>query len=150
MNARRVRIAIIALLAIGAGALREFMFLNLYYQIDFVQHDRMVSYAHSMFQGWTQGMDLAALIRLKWVLSVGFAAGMLGLAIVLARLRFGDHRYTRTLIFGYVGLGLLALALHVAGGAAALAGMKLLHALQYPVVLILIWAGSLLPRTGRA
>ncbi|MDX9751365.1 MAG: hypothetical protein RBT71_09830, partial [Flavobacteriales bacterium] len=81
MNRRRAAILGIALTAIGAGALREFMFLNLYYQIDFTAHGRPVSYAHSLFQGWTQGMGLGALTTLKWALSIAFAGVMLALAI---------------------------------------------------------------------
>lgn len=144
MNRHRAGILLIALIAIGVGAVREFLFLNLYYQVDFLEHHRPFSYAHSLFQGWTAGLGLPALGVLKWLFSIAFMAIMLALAIALARMLTGDHRYTRTLLLGYIALATMALGLHLIGPPLAQVGMKLLHALQYPVVLLLIWAASAL------
>ena len=144
MNRRHAAIALIVILAIAAGALREFLFLNLYYQIDHLAHHRTVSYAHSLFQRWTTDLDLRTLGVLKWVFSLAFLLIMLGFAIALARALTGDHRYRRALIAGYFCVALLALAAYLAGPPWAPVGTKLLHALQYPVVLFLVWAASTL------
>ena len=145
------RSAILGLLLVGVllGAVREFLFLNLNYQIDFVAHGRAFSYAHSLFRSWVAGFDLQALLVLKWSLALAFSGAMLGLAIVLAKLLTGDHRYARALVLGYVFFGLLALLLHgMAGSVPALeaVSVKVLHSLQYPVVLFLLWAASMLQR----
>src|SRR5690606_13036904 len=120
---------------------------------DFLAHERSVSYAHSKFRAVVQGMDLTDLLLAKWMLSIGFAAVMLVLAIVLARLLFGDGRYDRLLVIGYVLIGTGALVAHLLagehGGFRAIA-VKLLHALQYPVVLLFIWAGAMLNDHRRA
>jgi len=145
------RPAILALLLVGVllGAAREFIFLNLNYQIDFVAHGRALSYAHSLFRSRVEGFDLQALLVLKWSMALVFSAAMLGLVIALARVLVGDHRHARALVLGYVFLGLLALLFHgMAGSVPALevVSVKILHALQYPVVLFLLWAGSMLQR----
>ena len=98
-------------------------------------------------------MDLADLLVAKWVLSILFAAFMLGLAILLARLLFGNGRYDKPLVIGYVLIGTAALVAHLlAGGNGAFRAIsvKLLHALQYPVVLLFIWAGAMLNDHRRA
>jgi len=149
MNARRLGIAGILAVAVSLGAVREFLFHNLNYQIDFVRHHREVSYAHSLFRRWTGNMDLDGLILLKWSLALAMVALMLGLCIALARVLFGDHRYRVPLVAGFGATGGLALVLHLlAPMAPPLEGVsiKLLHLLQYPVVLFLVWAASLLPR----
>jgi hypothetical protein len=145
---------ILGLFALGVllGALREFLFLNLNYQIDFAAHKRQVSYAHSMFRGWVEGMDLGALLLLKWVLALCFVAAMLLLALALARLLFGDHRYRPAILIAFGAIGGLALVLHLLGGHLPQArpmSVKLLHTLQYPVLLFFIWAASFLGRARR-
>lgn len=148
---RSRRTAILALLLVGVllGAVREFLFLNLNYQIDFVAHGRAFSYAHSLFRAWVEGYDLRALVVLKWTMALAFSGAMLMLAIVLARVLAGDHRHARSLVVGYILFGLLALLLHgMAYSVPALdaVSVKVLHGLQYPVVLFLLWAGSMLQR----
>jgi hypothetical protein len=149
MTRRRIGILLILAIAVALGAVRDFLLVNLNYQIDFVAHGRAFSYAHSLFRGWVAGFDLQALLMLKWCLALAFSGAMLGLAIVLARLVAGDHRHARALFLGYVSFGLLALLLHgMAGPVPALeaVSVKVLHGLQYPVVLFLLWAGSMLQR----
>ena len=153
MNRRTAGMLAILLIAVVLGAVREFIFHNLNYQIDFLAHERSASYAHSKFRAAVQGMDLADLLVAKWVLSILFAAFMLGLAILLARLLFGNGRYDKPLVIGYVLIGTAALVAHLlAGGNGAFRAIsvKLLHALQYPVVLLLIWAGAMLNDHRRA
>ncbi len=135
--------------AVGIGAVREFLTVNLNYQLDFVANERAFSYAHSSFRAWSNGWSLPALNALKWALALLFILINLGLAVLLARIRFGDHRYRMALLFGFSIVGAMALLAHWA--AASVTGMatlsiKLLHALQYPVVLLLIWAASWIPR----
>ena len=150
MPFRRSAILMLLLVGVLLGAGREFLFLNLNYQIDFVAHGRAFSYAHSLFRGWVQGFDLQALLILKWTLALAFSGAMLALSIALARVLAGDHRHARALVLGFAFFGLLALLLHgLAGMVPALEGVsvKVLHALQYPVVLFLLWAGSMIRRT---
>ena len=152
MNASAMRKLFIGALVLGAvslGALREFLFLNLNYQLDAVAHNRVISYAHSMFQAWVEGWDLPALLRLKWILALLFVALMALGAILLARVLWGDQRYRRIILFAFGAVGALALlmnalaALHPAFGAISI---KLLHSLQYPVLLFFVWAAAILQR----
>jgi hypothetical protein len=147
MKRQRVLLGTILLVAVCMGAVREFLFLNLNYSIDHVANQRAFSYAHSAFQAQVDGLSLAALLRLKWVLAMFFVALMAGLSIATARLLFGDHRYWSMILVGFAAIGTLALLLHTASGTIpALEGIsiKLLHLLQYPVLLFFIWAGAVL------
>lgn len=146
---RGLAAAAILAVAVAIGALREFLFLNLNYQLDAVARNRPISYAHSMFQGWVDGWDLPALLRLKWVLALLFASAMALACVLLARVLLGDHRYRRSLLFAYAIAGAVALLLHALSDmhpAFGNIGVKLLHALQYPVVLFFVWAGAVLKR----
>ncbi len=152
MMGRRTGIVVIFAVAVLLGALREFLFLNLNYQLDFLANHRRVSYAHSLFRGWVAGMDHGQLLVLKWALALLFVLAMLVLAILLARLLFGDHRYRKAIITGFGAIGGTALLLYLVAPGRTVPGaiaVKLLHTLQYPVVLFFIWAGSLL-RPGRS
>ncbi len=152
MNRRLLLLLAIVLVAVMLGAVREFLFINLNYQIDHLANRRPVSYAHSMFQRWVAGADLSELIWLKWLLSLLFMAIMLGLGILLSRSLFGDHRYAGALAIAYALLGLLALLFHwISGGTGPWynISIKLLHALQYPVLLVFIWGGAQLARHRR-
>ena len=148
---RRLALGLLITAAVALGSLREFLFVNLNYQIDHVERATDFSYAHTLFQGWVQGWELTTLLLAKWALALGFIGTMLGLAIGLARLLAGDHRHARALALGYAAAGGLALLLH---GAAPwmppleAASVKLLHMLQYPVVLFFIWAGWTLRRAA--
>lgn len=138
--------------AVGFGALREFLFLNLNYQLDAVARQRPISYAHSMFQGWVEGWDLDALLRLKWLLAMAFIVLMALAAVLLARVLFGDHRHRTAIVVGFALSSLVALALHALGTlhpAFPLVAIKVLHALQYPVVLLFIWAAHRLAAQPR-
>ena len=142
-------IALFALAGIALGALREFLFVNLNYQLDHVERATEFSYAHSIFQRWTMGWDLNDLTRLKWTLALLFIAVMLGLALLLARLLTGDHRYTPGIVLGYLSAGAVALLFHaLARTTPAFEGtsVKVLHMLQYPVVLFFVWAAWTLRR----
>jgi len=131
---RRWGIAGLVTLAVGLGALREFLFVNLNYQLDHVARGTAVSYAHSLFQEWTQGMGLSGLTALKWAATLSFIAAMTCLSVLAARLLFGDQRYLRVILFAVGSIAALALVLH--GLSLDLAAVKLLHALQYPVLML--------------
>lgn len=149
MSQRRLWMLAILLVAICLGAVREFLFLNLNYSIDHLANHREFSYAHSAFQRAVAGSSLADLLRLKWALAVLFVGLMAGLSVLLARVLFNDHRYRVHILIGFFAIGLLALLLHLASSSfPALEGVsvKLLHLLQYPVILFFIWAGALLQR----
>jgi len=147
---RNLAAAAILVAAVTLGALREFLVLNLHYQVDAVARNRPISYAHSMFQGWVEGWELPELLRLKWVFAVFFAGAMALACVLLARVLFGDHRHRLTILLAYTMAGALALLLHVLSTvhpAFGNIGVKLLHALQYPVVLFFVWAGAILQRS---
>jgi hypothetical protein len=151
-NRDRIAVATILVAAIALGATREFLFLNLNYQLDAVAYERDVSYAHSLFQVWVKGWELSDLVILKWTLALAFSALMAVACIALARVLFGDHRHRRTVILGYLTLGAIALSLDALAGyhpAFGAIGVKVLHTLQYPVVLFFVWAAAFLQR-GRA
>ena len=143
----RAGIAVLLLLGVVLGSLREFLFINLNYEIDRVRYHRPIAYAHSRFRAWTEGWDLGALLTFKWVLSFAYMAAMLGLAILLMRLLQGHFRAARHLALAYAALGLLALGFHALSGSVPpleAVGVKLLHLLQYPVLLFFLWAAHLL------
>lgn len=148
MMPRRTQLVLLMLAAVALGAAREFLFLNLNYQIDAVANHRAVSFAHSIFRSWTAGWGLDALLRLKWLLALLFVALTLALSITCARIVFGDHRYRIALFGGFALVGMMALVMHLLANAVPplhAVSVKLLHLMQYPVVLFVIWAAAMLP-----
>ncbi|MBK9176773.1 MAG: hypothetical protein IPM46_10655 [Flavobacteriales bacterium] len=145
MKRRDALSALLLAVAIALGALREFLFVNLNYQLDFVLHKRTVSYAHSAFRRWAGDWDAEMLIRGKWLLSLAFIATTLFLTAGLARLRFGDHRLLRVTVVAFLTIGALAMLLQAVAARHPFAypiAVQLLHALQYPIPLLLVWALS--------
>ncbi|MDQ3100486.1 MAG: hypothetical protein M3R08_03800 [Bacteroidota bacterium] len=152
MNRRITGMLVIGMVAVLLGAVREFLFINLNYQIDHLEHQRAFSYAHSKFQHLVAGLDLQDLLVLKWFLAVCYASIMLILGIVLSRMLFGDHRHARLLLICYLIIGTAALLFHAMSNGSDgwyNISVKLLHALQYPVVLVFIWAASQLSALRR-
>ena len=141
-------LAIVALAA-ALATVRDFLFVNLNSELHFRQHRKALNYAHSQFKAWAQAWSTTELCSLKWVLAFCFIGFNLLLAIALARVRFGDHRYRMAVILGFVLLGAAAFSAQLVSpyltGFGTLA-TKLLHALQYPVLLLVIWAASWIPR----
>lgn len=127
---------------IGLGALHEFLSENLNYQLDHVRRGTPWSYAHSLFQGWVSGWDPAMLTRLKWAFALIFILLMWGLCLLLLRNAGVHRRLARPLTLGFILVALLALVLHVAARWLPLeeASVNLLHAIQYPVVLLVLQA----------
>jgi|JI10StandDraft_1071094.scaffolds.fasta_scaffold1082947_2 hypothetical protein len=149
MSRRNAGIGAILAVAILLGAAREFLFLNLNYAIDHLANQRTVSYAHSAFRAAVRELSLNDLVRLKWALTAVFIGIHLLLSILLARIVFGDHRYRNSLVIGFIALGLCAGLLKFASSGIPAMGdvaVKLLHVLQYPVILFFIWAASWLVR----
>lgn len=133
---------------IAVGAWREFAFINLNYQIDHLANHTPFSYAHSMVQRWTSGMDLGDLLALKWFLGLLATAVMAGLCIVLVRLLFGSWRSAPAILAAFAGFALLALLLHGLARWAApfeLVSVRVSHMLQYPVPLLFVLVAAWLP-----
>lgn len=138
------------LVSVVLGALREFVFINLNYQVDHVARNTPMSFAHSQFQAWVSGWSLRSLILLKWGMALAFAAAMCLLCVLLARVLFASRRYDRAVLIAFAAIGVVAVVLHVLSPwipPLELVSVKLLHALQYPVLLMFIWAASWLRRT---
>lgn len=153
MNRRRAIIASLLVAGIGLGALREFLFLNLNYQIDHVARHTPISYAHSIFQHWVRGSDLHSLVRLKWMLAFAFIALMWLLCVMFVRVLFADRQRWRPITILFMVTGAFALLLHFASRylqGFEIVSVKLLHALQYPVMLFFLWAASFLGSVSEA
>ena len=151
---RRWRIIIILSIGIALGALREFLFINLNYQIAFATHLHDLSYAHSAFQRWVGGWDAGMLFMAKWALALAFTLAMLSLCLALSRVLGLPRRSDRAIIVTFAAIAVVSIALHLSGpwlgqGAALDAvSVKLSHVLQYPVVLLFVWAAASLWREG--
>jgi hypothetical protein len=138
----RARAAGIIIIGIGLGSLRDLLFINLNYQIDHVSRATAVSYAHSAFQAAVHGWGLSALMRLKWILAAFFMLAMWALALLLVRYAGAMQRLARPVSAGFVGIAAIAGLLQlisrwVPTGEAA---VNLLHAIQYPVLLLVLQA----------
>lgn len=143
MKRRGVLSLLLLATSVALGAVREFLFVNLNYQLDYLNHERDQSYAHSSFQRLVHGLDAGQLATTKWLLAFAFIGATLALTLVLARVRLGDARLDRAAVVTFLSIGGLALALHLASGAVAFLypiSVQLLHALQYPVPLLVVWA----------
>lgn len=147
---RRLTILVVLVLAIMLGALREFLFINLNYSIDHLVNHRAYSYAHSTFSAAVEGFGLRELHLLKWTLAVSFIGVMFGLTVIFSRTLFGDHRYRKPLAAVVLAIGGLALLMHWGSAvhpALGAVSVKLLHLLQYPVVLLFLLAASMLRKS---
>ena len=137
---RRVRAASILLVGIVLGAIRDSLFINLNYQIDHVRRATPGSFAHSRFQAQVAGWDLSALVLLKWVLAGCFVVGMWGLCLLLLRNANSSARLAKPVSLIFAAIALAALLMH--GLARWLpveeASVNLLHAIQYPVLLVVL------------
>ncbi|MBK9759721.1 MAG: hypothetical protein IPO90_07060 [Flavobacteriales bacterium] len=95
------------LLALVLGGLREFLFVNLNYQLDHVARRTEVSFAHSIFQGWTNDWSVGGLTVLKWIMAGAFTASMCFLCVWLARVfHFAPRHFDRWILLPTV-VGLL-------------------------------------------
>jgi len=142
--------ALLVCTAIALGALREFVFVNLNYQIDFVLHARPGNYAHSAFRAWADGMGATELIGAKWAFAAGFVAAILALTIALARVRLANHGWLKAICITFFSLSALALLLHALSGALPAlypVSIALLHGMQYPVPVLVVWMLSWLRPT---
>jgi len=145
----RTWLGVAALLGLGIalGSLREFVFINLNYELSAASGQTPWSYAHSAVQRALEGWTVPQMLRLKWVLAMAFVATMGTLTFATGRLLFG-RRLDRVIGLGYGLIALLALLLHVAAHwlpFTASAGVKLLHLLQYPMPIVVLVVARFLP-----
>lgn len=143
-------VAVLLGLGIALGSLREFVFINLNYELSAVGGQTPWSYAHSAVQRALEGWSMPALLRLKWALALTFVAAMGTLTFVAGRILYG-RRLDRVIGLGYGLIALLALLLHVAAHwlpFTASAGVKLLHLLQYPMPIAMLVVARFLPGEG--
>lgn len=123
------------------GALRDLLFINLNYQLDHVQRATAYSYAHSGFQAAVQGWSLQALIAFKWTLAMAFVTTTWSLCQALLAVFGVRQRAGRPITIGFLAIGLLALTAHALARYWPLlepVSVDLLHAIQYPVVVLLL------------
>lgn len=141
MSVRRALVLLLLGTGIALGALREFLFLNLNYQIDHVARRTAFSYAHSLFREWAAGIDLHGLTVMKWTLAALFIAAVCGLTVLLARVCFGSYRHAKAILLGTFAFAVLALVLHVLAHRVPgleRVSVQVLHMLQYPVPLLFV------------
>lgn len=144
---RRLAIGAVLTIAIALAGLREYLFINLNYQLDHVRRATGSSYADSLFQAWTTEWSLQQLNMLKWGMAVGYISVMTSLAVLLAGSLFGHPRYTKPIVLAVAVVSAFALLLHLLSAwlpPLAEVGVKLLHMVQYPVVLLVLVAGKAL------
>lgn len=151
MMGPRLRSALILLAGIGIGSLRDFLFINLNYQLDHVTRATRTSFAHSRFQGWVEGWEAPGLTRLKWLLAGLFVMSMWGLCMILLKNAGATYRLRRPVTLVFAGLAIVAFVLH--GLARWLpveeASVNLLHAIQYPVLLLVLQAALMVFPSAR-
>lgn len=146
---RRLEVALVFLAGILYGSWREFMFVNLNYQIDHVARHTEFSYAHSMVRGWIGDWGLPALLALKWSLAFLSMAVIALLCIVLVRILHGGWGHARWMALGFAGFAVLSLGLHLLARwvpALEMVAVGLSHMLQYPVPLVFILVASFVPK----
>jgi hypothetical protein len=149
MNSRRWSMIAVLVVAIALGAGRDFLFTNLNYQLDHVSRGTPFSYAHSLFRGWVEGWSLRSLLVLKWSLALLFIGLMYAACHLLLLLLNADRRTVRAVALLFIALPAIALVLHACAKSWPVleeASVNLLHAVQYPVLPVLLWAAQrLLP-----
>ncbi len=142
MKNRWATVSLLLFTAIVLGSLREFLFVNVNYQIDHVSRATPFSYAHSAFQGWVAGWGSHALVRLKWSMAVAFIVVMWSLCLLLLRAYAAPRRLFLLVSALFVLVPTTALLLHLLAYRAPLAeeaSVNLLHAVQNPIVLVFLW-----------
>lgn len=136
----RWQVALLLAAGIAAGALRDFLFVNLNYQIDHLRRSTSTSYAHSRFQAWVSGWGLNELNLLKWGLAAAFVMCMWLLCMWLLRATGAHARLAKPVSLLFLLLGTGALLCHVLSRWIPVeeASVNLLHAIQYPVLLLVL------------
>ncbi len=137
---KRVRAFGILGAGIGLGSLRDFLFINLNYEIDHVQRATSISFAHSRFRAWVEGHEMSSLLLLKWILAALFIAAMWALSLLLLRNAGVLQRLFRPVTVVFLGIAAVAALLHLLSHWVPVgeASVNLLHAIQYPVLLIML------------
>ncbi|MBK7947120.1 MAG: hypothetical protein IPJ85_18250 [Flavobacteriales bacterium] len=146
MNRRTVLSLCLLAIAGALGLGREFLFVNLNYQIDHLIRGTPYSYAHSAFQHWAQPCSADQLGTMKWVLSAAFATLNLALAIGMCRIHQPLRRLTAIVTAIFVVIAVFSVGLHLLSGDHGwmhAASVQLAHAIQYPIPVLILWALSL-------
>jgi hypothetical protein len=128
-------------IALVLGSLRDFLLINLNYQLDHVQRATPYSFAHSGFQAVVGGWGLRALTTMKWGLAIGFVATTWTLCQSLLGVFGLRQRLGRLVTYGFLGIAALAFVAHLLARSFPLlepVSVDLLHAIQYPVVVLLL------------
>ncbi|HEY0978060.1 MAG TPA: hypothetical protein VGE21_11385 [Flavobacteriales bacterium] len=138
----------VLLLSILVGSVREFLFINLNYQIDHVQRGTRFSYAHSKVQAVLSGVDLGTLQFLKWTVAVVFIAAGAALCSAMDRAMQGSWRHTKAIVLTFVAVAALAFGLHLLAAVVprlSTVSIQTLHMLQYPVPVLFVLLAGMLP-----
>ena len=135
-----IRAAAILVIGILLGAFRDFLFINLNYQIDHLRRATAGSFAHSRFQESVRGWDLTDLVGLKWGFAGFFVLSMWGLCMLLLKNARAFERLVKPVSLIFVGVALTALLTHALARWFPVeeASVNLLHAIQYPVLLLVL------------
>ncbi len=151
---RRVEVGLVLVAGIAFGAWREFTFININYQLDHLARRTSFSYAHSMVQAWTAGLDLQGMLVVKWSLALLSMMLMAGLTILLARILFGTWKQALPILLGFAAFAVLSVLMHFLAYWAEpfeLVSVRVSHMLQYPVPLVFVLIAATFPRSvGRS
>ncbi len=149
---RNIQLAGLLIAGFLLGHAREFLAYNVNYQIDHVSRNTPFSYAHSKFQAVFGSLNITQLTGLKWFIAGVVVLGMLSLTVILGRVLFNGGKYTKMLVAGYSLTAFTALLLHLLTNyneGFKMAGVQLLHALQYPVLMFVLILASPLAKFSR-
>ena len=141
------------ILALVISQARDWLMYNFNYQIDHLSRGTDFSYAHSFFQSAVGSWELSTLVACKWLSAMLIVLIMLLLTVYVARRIFGSGKYDRALVTVYLASAIISLTfyfLSTFNPNFRMAGVQLLHALQYPVVLFVLILASPLANAPRA
>ncbi len=105
MTRRKAGFVMIALLAVFMGFFREFVFLNINAQIDFVSGGHAYNYTHTLMM-WLDsgGYDVGEMVAIKWFATFIFGGAFMILALLGVHVVWRKRKYLKYVLWVYVAL----------------------------------------------
>jgi hypothetical protein len=145
---RKAVTAMLALVYIGLGFFREFVFLNVNEQMRVTYYQATDSHLSPVLSV-LKSFSYAQLYYAKWPLTLVFALAFCLLAVLVIRTAFNTKAYTRLILLAYAGVFVLGAVLFFAGSllgnnAAVYDLSRFLAGLvESPLLLLMLGAGIL-------